>query len=132
MSATKSQEANPQKQRTGLPRLWHAAVYSLHGLRSAWSEAAFRQEAWIAAVALPSSFWVGRHWVETALLAGSWILVMIVELLNSGIESAVDRIGPEHHALSKRAKDLGSAAVLLAILFSATVWTLAIFGRLFD
>ena len=132
MSQTPQQEVNPQKHRTGLARLWHATLYSMHGLKSAWAEAAFRQEAYIAAIALPASFWVGRRWFETALLAGSWILVMIVELLNSGVESAIDRIGPEFHVLSKRAKDLGSAAVFLSVLFSATVWSLAIVERLFS
>ena len=106
-------EVNPQKLRTGLRRVWHATGYSLAGLRAGWSETAFRQEAIAAMVLLPLSFWLGRSWVETALLAGSVMLVLIVELLNTGIETAIDRIGPEWHDLSKRAKDMGSAAVLL-------------------
>ncbi|MDB5964892.1 MAG: diacylglycerol kinase, partial [Polaromonas sp.] len=119
----------PQKLRSGLSRIWHAAGYSLDGLRSAWGETAFRQEALAAVVLLPAAFWLGRGWVETALLAGSVLIVMIVELLNTGIETAIDRIGPEWHDLSKRAKDMGSAAVLLSILLCAGTWALALFQR---
>ncbi|MGE4329298.1 diacylglycerol kinase [Diaphorobacter sp.] len=120
---------HPHKQRTGLSRLWHAIGYSLEGLRFGWSEEAFRQEVWAAVVLLPLSFWLGRSWVETAVLAGAVVLVMVVELLNSGIEAATDRIGPELHELSKRAKDLGSAAVLLSLLLCAGVWAAAIYQR---
>jgi diacylglycerol kinase (ATP) len=102
--------------------MWHAAGYSLEGLRAGWGEAAFRLEACLAFVMLPLAFFVGRGWVEVALLAGSVLLVMIVELLNTGIEAAIDRIGPERHALSKRAKDMGSAAVFLALLLAGGVW----------
>jgi diacylglycerol kinase (ATP) len=130
MSATPRNEVHVQKRRTGGTRLWHATLYSLQGLRSAWSEAAFRQESYAAAILLPASIWLGRTWVETALLAGSWVLVMIVELLNSAIESSVDRVGPEFHTLSKRAKDLASAAVLLSLLLSAAIWFGAIASRL--
>jgi diacylglycerol kinase (ATP) len=77
----------------------------------------------------PWAFWLGQSWVETALLAGTVLLVMIVELLNTGIESAVDRIGPEWHDLSKRAKDMGSAAVLLSLLLCAGVWLAALWQR---
>lgn len=121
--------ANPQKARTGLSRVWHAAGYSLQGLRAGWSEAAFRQEAIAAAVLLPAALWVGRGWVETALLASSVLLVLIVELLNSGIEAAIDRIGPEWHPLSKRAKDMGSAAVLLSLLLAGGIWLAALCHR---
>lgn len=121
---------NPQKARTGLNRVWHAAGYSLEGLRAGWDEKAFRQEAIAAIVLLPASLWLGRSWVEVALLAGSVIIVMIVELLNTGIETAIDRIGPEWHDLSKRAKDMGSAAVLLALLLCAGIWAGAIFQRI--
>ena len=120
---------HPHKQRTGLSRLWHAAGYSLAGLRAGWGEKAFRQEACLAAVLLPLSFWLGRGWVETALLAGAVLLVLITELLNSGIEAAIDRIGPELHDLSKRAKDMGSAAVLLSLLLCGAVWAAALFQR---
>jgi diacylglycerol kinase (ATP) len=122
--------ANPHKERTGLRRLWYATGFSLQGLRAGWGEAAFRQEAVAALVLLPLSFWLGRTWVEVALLAGSVLLVMIVELLNTGIETVVDRIGPEWHDLSKRAKDMGSAAVLLSLLLTFGIWTAAIAQRL--
>ncbi|HSV46284.1 MAG TPA: diacylglycerol kinase [Ramlibacter sp.] len=124
------ESANPQKLRTGLNRVWHATGYSLEGLRAGWGETAFRQEATAAMVLVPLAFWLGRGWVETALLAGSVLLVMIVELLNTGIETAVDRIGPEWHALSKRAKDMGSAAVLLALVMAAGIWLAALVQRL--
>ena len=120
---------NPQKNRKGLSRVWHAAGYSLAGLRAGWHETAFRQEAIASALLLPAAFWLGRTWVETALLAGTVMLVMIVELLNTGIETAIDRIGAEWHELSKRAKDMGSAAVLLSLLLCAGTWVLAIFQR---
>lgn len=122
--------ANPQKNRKGLSRIWHAAGYSLAGLRAGWHETAFRQEAIAAVVMLPAAFWLGSTWVETVLLAGTVILVMVVELLNTGIEATVDRIGPEWHELSKRAKDMGSAAVLLSLLLCAGSWALALFHRL--
>ena len=121
--------ANPQKARTGLTRIVHAGGYSLQGLRAGWREAAFRQEAVAALVLLPLAFWVGRGWVEVALLAGCTLLVLIVELLNSGLEAVVDRIGPEWHDLSKRAKDMGSAAVLLALLLALGIWTAALAHR---
>ena len=117
---------NPQKARTGLSRVLHAGGYSIQGLIAGWQETAFRQEAIAAMVLLPLAFWLGQSWVETALLAGSVLLVMIVELLNTGIESAIDRIGPEWHDLSKRAKDMGSAAVLLSLLLCVGVWVAAI------
>lgn len=122
---------HPHKERTGLNRLWHATGYSLAGLRSGWGEKAFRQEAILAALLLPLSCWLGRGWVETALLAASVVLVLITELLNSGIEAAIDRIGPELHDLSKRAKDLGSAAVLLSLLLCGAVWAAALYQRFF-
>lgn len=122
-------ESHPHRSRTGLTRLWHATGYSLAGLQAACSEKAFRQEALLALVLLPLSFWLGQHWTETALLAGTVVLVLIVELLNSGIETAIDRFGGELHPLSKRAKDLGSAAVLLALLLAGSTWALALYHR---
>ena len=122
--------ANPQKTRKGLSRIFHAAGYSLQGLVAGWSETAFRQEVVASAVMLPLAFMIGQDWVEVALLAGTVLLVMIVELLNTGIESAIDRIGPEWHDLAKRAKDMGSAAVLLALLACASVWAMALWQRL--
>lgn len=123
--------ANAQKQRKGLSRMLHALGYSLAGLRAGWGETAFRQEALAALVLVPASFWLGRHWVETALLAAVVVLVMVVELLNTGVEAAIDRIGPEWHDLSKRAKDMGSAAVLLSLVLCVGVWTAALWVRLF-
>ena len=118
-----------QKSRKGLSRLWHAAGYSLAGLRAGWNETAFRQEAIAAIVLVPLAGWMARTWVEFILLAGSVVLLMVVELLNTGIETAIDRIGPEWHLLSKRAKDMGSAAVLLTVLMAATIWILALVQR---
>ena len=123
-------EVNPQKTRTGLSRVFHAGGYSLQGLQAGWGETAFRQEAIAALILVPLAFWLGRSWVETALLAGSVLIVMIVELLNTGIETAIDRIGPEWHALSKRAKDMGSAAVLLSLLLCGGIWAAALWQRL--
>lgn len=122
---------NPQKPRSGLSRIWHAAGYSIAGLRAGWNEKAFRQEAVVAMLLIPASLWLGRSWVEVALLAGAVVIVLIVELLNTGIETAIDRIGPEWHELSKRAKDMGSAAVLLALLLCLGTWAAAIFQRIF-
>jgi diacylglycerol kinase (ATP) len=121
--------ANQQKFRTGLDRVWHAAGYSLAGLRAGWGETAFRQEALAAIVLIPVAFWLAHTWVEAALLAGSVLIVMIVELLNTGIETAIDRIGPEWHDLSKRAKDMGSAAVLLSLVLCAGIWAAALWQR---
>jgi diacylglycerol kinase (ATP) len=120
---------NAQKQRSGLSRIWHAFGYSMAGLRAGWGETAFRQEALAAIALVPAAFWVGQTWVETALLAGSVVWVMVVELLNTGIETAIDRIGPEWHDLSKRAKDMGSAAVLLSLLACAGIWLACLWSR---
>lgn len=119
-------DVNPQKRRRGLHRVWHAFGYSLAGLRAGWGETAFRQEAIAAFVLVPLAFWVGQGWVEVAMLIAAVVLVMVVELLNTGIETAIDRIGPEWHALSKRAKDMGSAAVLLSLLLCGGVWAAAL------
>ena len=121
---------NPQKARTGLNRMWHATLYSLEGLRAGWDEAAFRQEALVALVLVPVAFWLGQSWVERSLLAGSVLIVLIVELLNTGIETAIDRVGPEWHDLSKRAKDMGSAAVFLSLLLCAGTWAGALWQRM--
>jgi diacylglycerol kinase (ATP) len=121
---------NPQKLRTGWRRMAHAFGYSLAGLRAGWGETAFRQEALAALVMLPAAWWLGNTWTEVSLLAGTVLLVMIVELLNTGIESAIDRIGPEWHDLSKRAKDMGSAAVLLSLLLCGGTWMGALWARL--
>ncbi len=122
--------SNPHKGRTGIDRIVRAAGYSAAGLRAAWrGESAFRQELVAAAVMLPFAPVVGRGWVEISLLVGVLLLVLIVELLNSAIEAAIDRVGFEQHDLSKRAKDLGSAAVLLALLLAAGTWTAALWSR---
>jgi diacylglycerol kinase (ATP) len=111
----------------GLPRLKAAFVNSLKGFRAAWvGEEAFRQEVYLLVAALPLGLWLGRGGVEKALLAGSVILVLIVELLNTGIEIVVDRIGFERHELSGRAKDVGSAAVLLSLFLAGLVWLLVL------
>jgi diacylglycerol kinase (ATP) len=121
---------NPHKGRTGLDRIVRAAGYSMSGLRLAFTgESAFRQEACMAAVMLPVAFWLGRQWLEVALLAGSVLLVLIVELLNSATEAVVDRISYEHHELSKRAKDIASAAVFIALLLCGSIWAAALWQR---
>ena len=127
---TPVQEAvDAQKRRKGLSRLLHAAGYSLAGLRAGWGETAFRQEAMAALVMVPLAFWVGRGWLEVSVLVAVVVLVMVTELLNTGIESAIDRFGPEWHTLSKRAKDMGSAAVLLSLLLCGGVWAAALWAR---
>jgi diacylglycerol kinase (ATP) len=118
---------HPQKARGGWNRIVRATGYSFAGLGAAWRhESAFRQECLLALVLWPVAVWLGRSWVETALLAGSVMLVLIVELLNSAIEAAVDRVSPDLHPLSKRAKDIGSAAVMLAIVTCALLWLSAL------
>jgi diacylglycerol kinase (ATP) len=104
-------------------RLWWATRYSLAGLKMAWRhEQAFRQEAAILIVVIPAALWLGKNGVERAVLVGSWLFVMIVELINTAIESVVDRIGPERHELAGRAKDLGSAGVFCSIALAVAVW----------
>lgn len=121
---------NPHKGRTGLDRVLRAFGYSMSGLSMAVrGESAFRQEAALAVVMLPAAFWLGRNWVEVSLLAGSVLIVLIVELLNSAIEAVVDRVSLELHALSKRAKDIGSAAVFVALLLCGSVWATALWQR---
>lgn len=121
---------NPYKTRTGLSRIVHAGINSVSGLRAAWrTESAFRQEVTLAVVLLPLALWLGHSWTERALLAGSVWLVIVVELLNTAIEYTVDRVSLEQHALSKTAKDLGSAAVLLTLLLCALVWAAVLLPR---
>ncbi len=128
---TTKEATDAQKHRRGLVRVWHAFGYSLAGLRAGLKETAFRQEAMASALLLPLSLWVGQTWIEVTLLAGVVLIVMIVELLNSSVEAAIDRIGPEWHLLSKRAKDMGSAAVLLSLVLCGGVWTAALWSRFF-
>lgn len=121
---------NPHKGRTGLDRVIRATGYSLDGLRAAYTgESAFRQEFWAGVVLIPAAWWVGRTWVEVALLVGSVMLMLIVELLNSGIEAAVDRVSLEVHPYAKRAKDIASAAVFLSVLSCVALWIAALWQR---
>lgn len=120
---------SPFKGKTGLTRLVNAWRYSAAGLGAALRhEDAFRQEAILAAILIPAAFFVPTSALGKALLIGSILFVMIVELINSAIEATVDRISLERHPLAKRAKDIGSAAVLLAIANAITVWGLILFG----
>lgn len=123
---------NLQKQRRGLNRVIHAFGYSLQGLKAGMYEPAFKQEAYLAFALIPLSFFVGSNWVEISILSGSVVFVLTVELLNTGLESAIDRVGPQWHDLSKRCKDLGSAAVLLSILLCMGIWLAALFAKLIN
>lgn len=117
---------------TGLTRIMHAANFSYQGFKAAWKyESAFRQEAMLAIIMIPAAVALGRGAVETALLISTLFLVVIVELLNSGIEAVVDRIGDEPHKLSGRAKDMGSAAVFLSLMLVLVVWTIVAMERFF-
>jgi len=117
---------------TGVKRLIRATQFSAQGLAHAWrNESAFRQELAATLVLTPVALWLGRNRYERLLLIACLLLVIIVELLNSAIEAAVDRFGSEHHELSGRAKDLGSAAVFVSLVLVAAVWATAIWGRFF-
>jgi diacylglycerol kinase (ATP) len=107
----------------GLTRLIKAGQYSWAGAKAAYQhEEAFRQEVWVLLVAVPLALWLGDNGIEKALMIGSVLLLLIVELLNSGLEAVVDRIGTELHPLSGRAKDMGSAAVTVAVVNVVVVW----------
>ena len=122
-------EESPFKGKTGMRRVWNALHYSLAGLHAAITcEDAFRQEALLAALLIPATFFLPVSGVGRGLMIASVILVLIVELLNSAIEAVVDRVSLDHHHLSKRAKDIGSAAVLLALINVAVVWGCVVFG----
>ncbi|MCK6411549.1 MAG: diacylglycerol kinase [Azonexus sp.] len=111
------------KGKQGLTRLFNALGYSRDGLAAAWkNEAAFREEVLLAAVAIPLALFLAQTGVDRALLIGSILFILIVEILNSAVEAVVDKASPEHHELAKRAKDMGSAAVLLSLLNAAVVW----------
>ena len=111
------------KGKQGLTRLFNALGYSRDGLAAAWKhEAAFREEVLLLLVAVPLALYFGQDGMARALLIGSILLVLIVEVLNSGLEAIVDKASPEKHELAKRAKDMGSAAVLLALINAAVVW----------
>jgi diacylglycerol kinase (ATP) len=116
---------------TGLRRVVNATFFSLAGLKTAWTnEAAFRQELVLCVVLIPAGAWLGQDAVQRSLLIGSCLLVLIVELLNTAVEFVVDRIGTDHHRLSGQAKDLGSAAVLISLIFTLVVWGLIGWERL--
>lgn len=120
--------ANPDN--IGIRRLINATVFSFSGLRSAWlNEAAFRQECITCIVLVPAAFWLGQTAVQRALLLVSCLFIVVVELLNSAIETVVDRIGTDHHSLSGRAKDMGSAAVFVSVVLAGVVWALIAWQR---
>lgn len=120
---------SPFKGKTGLRRLWNAFFYTLDGLRAAYRhEDAFRQEVWLAVVMIPLAFLLPATGVGRALMVTSVLLVIIVELVNSAIEAAIDRISLEKHSLSKRAKDIGSAAVMIALINVVVTWALVLIG----
>tara|TARA_R110000772_G_scaffold26516_8_gene68350 strand:- start:1001 stop:1363 length:363 start_codon:yes stop_codon:yes gene_type:complete len=112
---------------TGIKRIISAFGYSMQGLKSCWKmEAAFRQEVMASIVLIPLGLYLGDGGVEKALLVGTCFIVMIIEILNSGIEAVVDRVGQEHHELSGIAKDLGSSAVMLSLLMFSLTWILVL------
>lgn len=113
-----------------LGRIWNAGLFSLAGIRAAWQhEAAFRQEVILGMILVPAAFWYGSTAVERVLLIGSCLIVLIVELLNSAVEAAIDRIGEDRHALSGRAKDMGSAAVFISLWAVVMTWGLIGYER---
>ncbi len=123
------EQESPFKGKTGLKRLWNAFHYSLAGFSAAFrNEDAFRQEVFLAVVLIPIALMLHLEGTKKAVLIGSVLLVLIVELLNSGIEATVDRISLENHHLAKRAKDIGSAAVFLSLVNVVLVWLLVLFG----
>lgn len=125
-----SDDTMNKPRRTGLSRIFWAAQYSALGLKAAWkNEAAFRQELSLMLLLVPAAFWLGQNTEQYILLIGSCMIVVIVELLNSAIESAVDRIGPERHILSGQAKDMGSAAVLFSLLLVLFSWGMIAWDR---
>ncbi len=111
------------KGKQGITRILNAIRYSRDGFVAAWkNEAAFREELLLAAITIPLAFYLGKTGVERALMVGSMLFILIVEILNSGLEAIVDKASPEKHELAKRAKDMGSAAVFLSIVSAAVVW----------
>jgi len=122
-------QESPHKGKTGLTRVWNALFYSLDGFKAAWRhEDAFRQEALLALVMIPMAFVLAGAALERTLMIASVLLVLIVELINSAIEATVDRISLENHQLAKRAKDIGSAAVLISLTNVLVVWGLVLLG----
>lgn len=124
-----SQLESEFKGKTGTKRVWNALFYSFDGLKAAYRhEDAFRQEMWLAVVLVPLALFMPASGVGKALMIASVLLVLVVELLNSAIEATVDRVSLEHHRLAKRAKDIGSAAVLISLVNVVVVWLLVLFG----
>lgn len=122
-------DLSPHKSKTGLKRIFNALHYSIDGFKAAYQhEHAFRQELFLALILIPLALYVEPGMIGRALMIASVLLVLMVELLNSAIEAAVDRISLENHHLIKRAKDMGSAAVLLALLNVAVTWLLVLLG----
>jgi len=122
-------ETNKAKNNRGLRRLIDAARWSMKGFRSTFKhEEAFRQELLLLVIMAPLGYWMGENGVEQALLIGSLFILLIVELLNSAVESVVDRIGSEQHELSGRAKDQGSAAVFVSVVLVIITWFLILLG----
>lgn len=122
-SAVDPANESPFKGKTGLRRAWNALHYSLAGLRAAYRyEDAFRQETWLAVILLPVALLLPVGWLAKGLLIASLLLVLVVELLNSAVEAVVDRVSLENHRLAKRAKDIGSAAVLVTLLLVLVIW----------
>jgi len=122
-------KASPHKGKTGLRRVWNAMFYSVDGFRAALEhEDAFRQELLLAAVLIPLALLLPASAIGKALMVASVLLVLVVELLNSAIEATVDRISLDNHQLAKRAKDIGSAAVFVALVNVVVVWTLVLLG----
>ena len=120
---------SPYKGKTGLQRVWNALFYSLDGLRAAYRhEDSFRQEVFLSLLLIPAAFFLPVSGVGKALMVASVLLVLIIELVNSAIEATVDRISLENHKLAKRAKDIGSAAVLVGLVNVALVWGLVLLG----
>lgn len=120
---------SPHKGKTGLRRIWNAFSYSLDGLSAAFRhEDAFRQEVILAVILIPAALLLPASGEGRALMIASVLLVLIVELLNSAVEAAVDRISLENHLLAKRAKDISSAAVMLSLVSVPVVWLLVLFG----
>jgi diacylglycerol kinase (ATP) len=123
VDAASEADGSPFKGKTGLVRILNAFFNSLAGLSDAWThESAFRQEVVLAAIMIPAACFVPVTPVERALLISVVLLVLIVELLNSSVETAIDRISFDRHSLSKRAKDIGSAAVFVALVLAVVVW----------
>ena len=123
--------SSPHASKTGFARIVSAFKNSCNGFAAVWGEPAFRQEMVLAIVLVPAAFFVGQSWLEVCVLIGMVVFVLVTEILNSAVEAVVDRVGPEWHALSKSAKDMGSAAVLLALALCGLTWAWAIYERFF-